>query len=167
MQRARVAWEALLWHITAALSLLIFPTMLLLPVPFPKPQKTSLHLQSYQQYLRSLIQLHAPEVHGVIMNMLFCGINNYGWCCTIVGSKQAHWICKVWSLQEGFESWGVMMMHATIVWCATTYSGNFHLMQCPTFLSVAIDLPSILHVLSFLTFFEWVVRKGGFVPFVP
>jgi len=59
------------------------------------------------------------------------------------------------------------MMHATIVWCATTYSCNFHLMQCPIFLSVADDLPSILHVLSFLTFFEPVVRKGEFVPFVP
>jgi len=31
VQRARVAWEALLWHITAALSLLLFPTMLLPP----------------------------------------------------------------------------------------------------------------------------------------
>jgi hypothetical protein len=39
------------------------------------------------------------------------------------------------------------------------------LMQCPTFLSVAIDLPLILHVLSFLTFFEWVVRKGEVCPF--
>jgi hypothetical protein len=46
VQRARVAWEALLWHITAALSLLLFPTMLLPPAPFPKLQKTSLHLQS-------------------------------------------------------------------------------------------------------------------------
>jgi hypothetical protein len=55
------------------------------------------------------------------------------------------------------------MMHATILWCATTHSCNFHLMQCPTFLSVAIDLPSILHVLSFLTFF--VCKEGGVCPF--
>jgi hypothetical protein len=44
--KSKSGMGSIIWHITAALSLLLFPTMLLPPAPFPKPQKTSLHLQS-------------------------------------------------------------------------------------------------------------------------